>query len=109
MSKNDDFSEQLREREERRKHSIVGSMINSPPLQPEQAPGVVTAEPGENKKPPENPGAAVAVKKTETRSRRKQILLQPTIHDRAEAKCKELDISMNEVINQLLQNWLDMD
>lgn len=45
----------------------------------------------------------------EPRSQRKQILLQPSIHKRAEAKCKRLNISMNEAINQLLENWVSQD
>jgi|GEM_PF-3105951 len=45
----------------------------------------------------------------EARSQRKQILLQPSLHDRAEVKCKKIGISMNEAINQLLENWVDMD
>lgn len=45
----------------------------------------------------------------ETRSQRKQIMLQPSVHKRAEAKCKSLNISMNEAINQLLKNWVDSE
>ena len=94
-----DPSEGLKAREEKRKSSVVASIINDPvpnqePPLPSQT-AMVAAMP--------------VIKKVETKSRRKHILLQPSLHDRAEEKCKRLDLSMNEVINQLLANWVDQD
>lgn len=108
MAKKEDISEQLREREERRKKSVVGSMISSPPLQSAEIPEE-TSKPEPEVKPPVQPGVEVLlIKKSETKSRRKQITLHPSVHDRAAAKCARLDISMNDVINQLLDKWSDM-
>lgn len=45
--------------------------------------------------------------KEETRSKRVNFLLQPTTYEKAQKKCKEIGISMNECINQLLNNWVD--
>ena len=94
-----DLGDKLEHREQRRKQGVVSSMLRAPVM------------PGPNKSEealaPGTPIWTSLVKRPskETRSRRKQILLQPTTHDRAEAKCKQLNISMNEVINQLLDIW----
>ena len=93
-----DPGEGLRAREEKRKSSIVASMINAPIPNQEQEPP-----------PPQAVTAAPVIRKAETKSRRKQILLQPSVHDKAEEKCKRLDLSMNEVVNQLLANWIEQD
>jgi predicted HicB family RNase H-like nuclease len=45
----------------------------------------------------------------EPRSYRKQILLQPSIHSDAKAKCEKLGISLNEAVNQLLQKWIEQE
>lgn len=58
---------------------------------------------------PKEAGAAVTVQKPEKKIRRKQIVLQPSVHDKAKEKCIELDISMNEVISQLLRQWINME
>lgn len=104
MTKKNEISAQLREREERRKNSVVSNMISAPPQQPtslqnrhnasEQ--GMVKDESGDS---------VLVIKKGEIKSRRKQILLHPSIHDKAAEKCKRLGISMNDVINQLLERW----
>lgn len=93
-----DPGEGLKAREAKRKSSVVASMLSAP-------------EPNQEQEPPPQAAtvAAPVIKKAETKSRRKQILLQPTVHDRAEEKCKRLSISMNEVVNQLLANWIDQD
>jgi hypothetical protein len=57
--------------------------------------------------PAQQPGDLTAQEKQEPRTQRKQILLQPYLHRRAEAKCRRLNISMNEVINQLLKSWVE--
>ena len=46
------------------------------------------------------------VEKKESRSQRVNILLKPSVYKAAKAKCKKLDISVNECINQFLENWV---
>ena len=99
MMAKDDVASKLQQREERRRSSVVASMVNAPVMQPVNA--------GEKADLILQPMPVVAPGNREVRSRRKQILLQPTIHDLAEAKCRKLNISMNEVINQLLGGWVD--
>jgi len=43
--------------------------------------------------------------KTETRSKRVNLLLKPSVHEMAKIKCDQLNISLNECINQFLENW----
>lgn len=90
-----DPSIELMEREKKRKQSsIVSSIINS-------------SIPIQSNKDSMEDVSGFGIKKIETKKRRKQILLYQSIHDRAERKCKEIGISMNEVINQLLEKWID--
>lgn len=44
--------------------------------------------------------------KEETRSRRMQFLLKPSVYEEAKKKCDDLDISLNECVNQLLEKWI---
>lgn len=44
--------------------------------------------------------------KEETRSQRVQLLLKPSIYKIAKKQCDSIDISLNECINQLLENWI---
>lgn len=53
------------------------------------------------------PIIVVSKPKAERKSKAVHLLLKPTIHKRAQHKCKELDISLNECINQLLAFWVD--
>ena len=46
------------------------------------------------------------VEKKESRSQRVNILLKPSVYKAAKAKCKKLNISVNECINQFLENWI---
>lgn len=94
MPKKNDFPDAMEQREQRRR-SVVRSMVETPaPAAPEQ-PAVTV------------PAAGAVTAKAEQRTKHKHILLQPSLHDRAEAKCKALKISMNEAITQLLQGWVD--
>jgi hypothetical protein len=45
--------------------------------------------------------------KEEARSKRVNLLLKPSVHKMAQTKCKEIGISLNECINQLLENWIE--
>lgn len=109
MTKKDEISAQLKEREQRRKNSVVSNMISAPPL---QQPSSLKdrRNPNEQRAVNDESGESVfVIKKGEIKSRRKQVLLQPSIHDRAAEKCKWLGISMNDVINQLLDRWASAD
>ena len=44
-------------------------------------------------------------KKEEARSKRVNLLLQPSLYEKAQKKCKKTGVSMNECINQLLEIW----
>lgn len=101
MAKSNDIASKLAKREERRKSSIIAGMVDAPPI-------IHKTEAESEKTPPTKAGKGIIVQKPEKKTRRKQIVLQPSVHDRAEEKCKQLGISMNEVINQLLRQWLNM-
>lgn len=49
------------------------------------------------------------LQKTERKTQRKQILLYPSVHDRAMEKCKRTGISLNHAINELLGRWADTE
>ena len=48
---------------------------------------------------------AVQKKKTETRAKRVNFLIKPTLYERVKNKCESMDISVSEAINQLLEKW----
>lgn len=50
--------------------------------------------------------AVIVPLKDEPRSKRVNLLIQPSIHKKAQRKCKEMGISLNECMNQLLVSWL---
>jgi len=88
----------LSERENKRKQSIVGTMISD------------ISDASENpdnkdKDTVENSINIVPKLKTETRSKRINLLITPSIYDEAQKKCGKLGISLNECVNQFLKNW----
>lgn len=44
-------------------------------------------------------------KKEETRSKRVNFLIKPSLYDRVKGKCDDMDVSVGEAINQLLEKW----
>ena len=44
--------------------------------------------------------------KEETRSKRVQLLIKPSVYVTAKKQCDSINISLNECINQLLENWI---
>lgn len=44
--------------------------------------------------------------KKETRSRRINIVVKPSTFEGLQKRCKNLNISMNECINQFLEGWI---
>ena len=45
--------------------------------------------------------------KEETRSKRVNLLLKPSVYGKAQKRCKKLGISLNECMNQFLDNWVN--
>lgn len=82
------------ERETRRK-SIVGAFVAN-----ESFPEKETTETGEE--------CSIIIKpkeKEEKRTKRLNLLVTPSAYDKAQIKCKSMGISLNECINQFLNNW----
>lgn len=44
-------------------------------------------------------------KKAETRAKRVNFLIKPTLYEHVKNKCESMDISVSEAINQLLEKW----
>lgn len=47
----------------------------------------------------------VPKKKEETRSKRVNLVVRPSVYAATQRKCKKLNISINECINQFLETW----
>lgn len=110
MAKKEDLSEQLKEREKRRKSSVVSSMIGASVVQSPSPEEEHTPEPEikkENRQVPEKELPGWDLQKSERKTQRKQILLYPSVHDKAMEKCKRTGISLNHAINELLGKWAD--
>jgi hypothetical protein len=88
----------LSERENKRKQSIVGTMISDISDMSENPNN-------KDKDTAENSINIVPKLKTETRSKRINLLITPSIYDEAQKKCGKLGISLNECVNQFLKNW----
>lgn len=83
----------LEERENKRKKSIVNSMISDSSEE-------VNAQ-------DVSPAMNIVPKiKPETRSKRINLLVTPSVYADAQKKCNEMGISLNECINQFLTNWV---
>lgn len=85
----------LSERENMRKKSIVESMLSGSTDSTEMQ---VT----------EQDINIVPKIKAETRSKRVNLLVTPSVYRDAQKKCKRMGISLNECINQFLANWVQM-
>ena len=48
----------------------------------------------------------ISVKKEETRCKRVNLVIKPSVHEDAKKKCEQHGVSLNECINQLLENWI---
>lgn len=47
----------------------------------------------------------IVAEKAETRSKRVNLLVKPSVHEASLEKCKKLGISLNECVNQFLEKW----
>lgn len=83
----------LEERENKRKKSIVNSMISDSPKEGNAQDVLLTMN-------------IVPKIKPETRSKRINLLVTPSVYADAQKKCNEMGISINECINQFLINWV---
>lgn len=115
MAKKEDLGEQLKARENRRKSSVVSSMIGASAI---QAPAEEPQVGGDHTDPELKKEVTHDLKKgtpewdlqkSERKTQRKQILLYPSVHDRAMEKCKKTGISLNHAINELLGRWADTE
>lgn len=70
-----------------KRKSLVGSMISDDNLKEVTSNSVKT------------------VKKEEKRTKRINGLLKPSLYKKVTKKCKRLNISFNECVNQLLEEW----
>lgn len=43
--------------------------------------------------------------KEETRAKRVNFLIKPSLYEQVKSKCADMDISVSEAINQLLEKW----
>lgn len=93
----------LQERENKRKQSIVGSIA-----------GIEDKATGEEPKERESDSKSGKLdlsflddkRKTETKSKRISFLVKPSVHEKAKAKSKEIGVSLNEVINSFLEEFI---
>ena len=56
-----------------------------------------------------NSDSVKAVEKTEVKSKRINGLVKQYTYEKAKVKAEKIDISFNEVLNQLLENWIVED
>ena len=89
----------LEERENRRK-SVVSAIISEPPVD-------ATGETSDASEATKTEIIIAPKVKEETRSKRLNLALTPTVYIQAQKKCKKLGISLNECVNQFLSNWAE--
>jgi regulator of PEP synthase PpsR (kinase-PPPase family) len=94
--KKEDTINKLEQREARRRQSIVKAMISEP--QP-----AVQPEPVRKQK---SHGVSDFITVKETRSKRFSVLIRPSVHRKAQQKCEQLGVALNDVINQLLEKFV---
>lgn len=51
-------------------------------------------------------GEIVKPTRKEVRSKRVNILLPPSLYKEVKKNCKDIGISLNECLNQLISNWV---
>ena len=87
------------ERETRRKKSVVSAIIGDNQTEAADISNMTVEFEKESIKI--EPRA-----KEETRSKRVNLLITPSVYHQAQKKCKKLGISLNECINQFLSGWV---
>lgn len=80
----------LEEREQRRKKSVAGQIA------------------GVEREQPAAPSLAVRIQpKGESRSRKANFLFKPSVFAQAQEKAQGMNTSLNEIVNQLLEAWVN--
>lgn len=93
------------DRENKRK-SIVKAIMSEQPTEATEIIPEQTSLLADTKQ--ENKGIKIKPKeKEETRSKRINLLITPTVYLRAQKKCKSMGISLNECVNQFLSSWAE--
>ena len=90
----------LKEREAKRKNSLIAMFADMPEekAEPEVMDIQLTTQDIN----------IVAKQKTETRSKRINLLTTPSLYAEAQKKCDKMGISLNECVNQFLTNWVQL-
>jgi predicted HicB family RNase H-like nuclease len=98
----------LEERENKRRQSVVGAMLSDT----SDISDISEPEDSGHQDSSQNINTDIDVDvdivskpKTETRSKRINLLVTPSVYAEARKKCKQMGISLNECINQFLTNW----
>lgn len=86
------------EREQRRKKSLISSMIDDASSE---------AKENESGATPPVQSLIVAKQKPERRSKRANFLMRPSVYEKAQKKCDDMGISLNECLNQFLEMWVE--
>lgn len=97
MSK-EDIMNKIEQRDAKRKQGVVKAIVSDELTQ---------EQPEQSQEQQAGDGVIIAPKvKQETRSKRVNLLAKPSTVKEAEKKCKRLGISLNEAMNQFLENWI---
>lgn len=51
--------------------------------------------------------SVIAKNREERRNKSIHLLIKPSTHTKAQRKCKQIGVSLNECINQLIENWIN--
>ena len=92
----------LAERESKRKQSLVGAMISDSDAS-DTFDSVSTKSAKTAKVIAQD--MIVPKAKAETRSKRINLLIRPSVYAQSQKKCEEMGISLNECVNQFLESW----
>lgn len=100
----------IKDREAKRA-SIVEKMTRTmeESLQQTSSPIATTTETKKNKNAPAASTILMVTPKKEAKTKRVNAVLPPSLHAAAVAKCKEVGISLNDCIAQLLAIWVAAD
>lgn len=90
----EDIANKLEQRENKHRQSVVKSII-SEPIEPELTESKIKVS------------DFVTIKEKETRSKRISALIRPSVYLKVQNKCKKMGLSVNDVINQLLEQFAE--
>ena len=98
MSK-EDIANKLEQREAKRKQSVVKNMISDQNL------NIQTEQEKKEAEGKMKVSDFITITSKETRSKRISSLVRPSIYVKVKKKCKKMGLSVNDVINQLLEQF----